>query len=136
MSTNLERAQAFYGILLSDTEKAAKAYMSADCELENPLPAPMPFGGVYRGHQGFVDYAMKIMETIEFKRFDLLEWSDGGSVVTVRGFEESLVKATGRIYGMRWVHWLNFDAEGRITHMREYNDTAEMLKAFEGFEAG
>ena len=55
----------------------------------------------------------------------------GGDVVVVRGSEESLVKSSGRKYNMRFVHWLTYDASGRISNMREYNDTAEMAEAFD-----
>jgi len=40
------------------------------------------------------------------------------------------VFATQKRYRMRFVHWLSFDDQGLITNMREYNDTAEMDKAF------
>jgi hypothetical protein len=29
------------------------------------------------------------------------------------------------------VHWLTFDDSGRISIMKEFNDTAEMAKAFD-----
>jgi len=32
---------------------------------------------------------------------------------------------------MRFVHWLTFDDAGRITAMREFNDTAALAEAFD-----
>ena len=58
------------------------------------------------------------------------EWVSSGDVVVVRGSEASTVRATGKGYAMDFVHWLCFDDEGRLLHMREFNDTAAMAVAF------
>lgn len=131
MANHLGAAKAFYELLLTDPQKACESHMAQQVELENPLPAHIPFGGVYTGRAGFLKYVSEVFKAIEIEKFDLIEWVAEETTVVVRGYEESLVKSTGRRYGMRWVHWLSFDAQGLITHMREYNDTAEMAAAFE-----
>ena len=56
--------------------------------------------------------------------------SDG--VFAAIGVEENtLVLSTGKRYTMPFVHVVRFDAHDKVTHVREYNDTREMLAAFE-----
>lgn len=130
MSNLIERAKTFYELALSDPARACEEFLATDFVLENPLPSQIPFGGVYQGADGFVQYLTQIAETIEMGPLEMAEWTADKRTVAVRGEEESLVKSTGRKYRMRFVHWLSFDDEGKITAMREFNDTAEMQKAF------
>lgn len=58
------------------------------------------------------------------------EWVIGDGVVAVRGREASNVRSTSRRYDMRFVHWLSIADDGKVTWMREFNDTAEMAAAF------
>jgi len=60
----------------------------------------------------------------------LQAWLCDGNEVAVRGEEGSLVRATGKRYRMRFVHWLTVNDAGLISHMREFNDTAAMGEAF------
>jgi ketosteroid isomerase-like protein len=131
MSNLIERAKSFYGLALSDPARACEEYLAADFVLENPLPSYIPFGGTYQGAEGFVKYLTQISETIDMGPLVMAEWAADDHTVVARGEEDSLVKSTGRRYRMRFVHWLSFDESGKITAMREFNDTAEMGKAFD-----
>ncbi len=128
--TLIEKAKGFYALALSDPGQACQTFLADDFCLENPLPEIVPFGGTYQGADGFVRYLTEIAGAIDMGPLDMEEWTEGNGVVAVRGHEESLVRATGRTYRMRFVHWLSFDEYGKIRVMREYNDTAEMEKAF------
>ncbi|RLA45898.1 MAG: hypothetical protein DRR06_06240 [Gammaproteobacteria bacterium] len=105
--------------------------LADDFVLENYLPEHLPFGGRYQGVSGFLLYMTEIAEAIEMGPLNMDEWVADARTVAVRGEEQSLVRATGRKYNMRFVHWLTFDNDGRITHMRKFNDTDEMGKAFD-----
>ena len=72
---------------------------------------------------------MAVMRSV-VRRAIIIGVADGNAVVA-RGSEGSLVHSTGRRYHMRFVHWLTFDDAGKIISMREFNDTAEMAKAFD-----
>ncbi len=131
MDDLLDKAQAFYGKALSDPVAACEEFLAENFVLENFLPEPIPFGGRYEGAKGFLRYLNEITESLEMGPLKFLEWVADQRSVVVRGEEESLVRSTRRTYRMRFVHWLTFDDEGRISHMREFNDTASMAEAFE-----
>lgn len=130
MSDLLNRAKGFYALALSDPEKACADYLAEDFVLENYLPDNIPFGGRYEGAAGFLRYLQELNAAIEMGPLEMLQWVDAERDVVIRGSESSLVRATGKRYQMRFVHWLSFDDAGRISNMREYNDTAEMASAF------
>jgi len=131
MTDLIERAKEFYAVILTDPTTACKEYLAADFRLENFLPEHFPFGGIYEGSDGLVQYLTEIGSSIEMGPLHMEEWMTDGNSVVVRGAEKSKVLSTGRGYDMRFVHWLSFNEEGRIQIMREYNDTAEMAKAFD-----
>jgi ketosteroid isomerase-like protein len=132
MTDLLQTAKAFYGLVLTDPVAAGEQYLSEDFVLENYLPEHFPFGGRYEGREGTVRYLVEISDAIEMGPLIMDEWLCDDTSVVARGREASLVRSTGRKYDMLFVHWLSFDDAGRITHMREFNDTAEMAKAFDG----
>ncbi len=131
MQDLLDRAKAFYASVLTNPEVAVGEHLSEDFRLENPLPDGIPFGGTYEGREGMLRYLGEIAAAIDMGPLDIEEWVAGDAAVVARGREASLVRETGRRYDMRFVHWLSFDAAGRISAMREFNDTAEMARAFD-----
>jgi len=126
----IDTAKAFYGDVLSDPAAAAAQYLADDFLLENYLPENIPFGGRYEGGDGLAQYLTELSQAIEMGPLDMQAWTGDGTEVVVRGGEQSLVKSTGKTYSMRFVHWLSFNQDGKLTNMREYNDTAEMAEAF------
>ena len=61
--------------------------------------------------------------------FEIREFIAQGDSVVVLGFDESLVKSTGRTYHNEWVHvWAVQD--GQLASVRTYNDTAAAAAAF------
>jgi ketosteroid isomerase-like protein len=126
----IERAKTFYQLALSDLPRAIEECIAPEFVLENPLPGVIPFGGRYEGGDGLALYLQRIAEHIDMGPLDLQEWVEAGPNVIVCGFEKSVVRTTGRTYEMEFVHWLRFAPDGRLLHMREYNDTAAMAAAF------
>jgi ketosteroid isomerase-like protein len=131
MADVLSKAQGFYGLALIDPVAAATQYPHTDFVLKNLLPTHIPFGGRYDGLNGFLTYLGTINAAIKIGPLRMDEWVADCRTVAVRGEEQSVVRATGRTYRMCFVHWLSFDAEGKITAMRKFNDTAEMAEAFD-----
>lgn len=132
-SSLAQKAEEFYVLLLSDFEAAKTKYMTEDFVWENPLPDSVPFGGLYKGPQELLRYLGELNAAIEMNPLHITDFIVDGSTVVAIGIErETLVKRSGRRYTMPFVHVLRFDENGKISQVREYNDTTEMLKAFAG----
>ena len=128
---NMQRVQGFYELLLSNFEEARKRYIADDFVWENPLPEIVPFGGRYEGSDGLLRYLAELDRAIEMSPLHITDLVGDGPVVAAVGVEENTrVKSTGKRYTMPFVHVLRFNDEGMICHVREYNDTREMLAAF------
>jgi ketosteroid isomerase-like protein len=131
MSELIDRVKAFYAELPSDPVAACSEFLAESFVLENFLPEHIPFGGRYEGTDGFLKYLGEILTAIEMEPLQMDEWVADSRTVAVRGEDKGLVRSNGRKYGMRFVHWLTLDDQGRITAMREFNDTAALAKAFD-----
>ncbi len=126
----IEVAKNFYHGILNDPETAIRERLAKNFVLENYLPSQIPFGGRYEGPQGLVKYLTEISEALEMGPLKFHEWVGAADSVVVRGSESSAVRATGKRYTMDFVHWLRFDENDRVVHMREFNDTDKMAVAF------
>ena len=127
----VQRTRDFYALLLSDIAAASEKYLADDFEWENPLPDLIPFGGTYAGAEGLLRYLTAIDAAIEMSPLRFTDMVESDGVVAAIGVEENtLVKQTGKHYNMPFVHVVRFDANGRVSHVREYNDTREMVAAF------
>lgn len=121
----------FYDLLLSDFDAAVKNFLADEFVWENPLPECVPFGGVYHGAEGLGTYLTGLSAAIEMSPLHFDEMIAGDGIVAAIGVEaNTLVLPTGKRYNMPFVHVIRFNAHGRITHVREYNDTREMTSAF------
>lgn len=129
---NAERVNEFYTVMLTDFAKAANEMMTEDIQWVNPLPPQIPFGGIYQGVSGLVEYFEKLDANIEMHPLNFTEIVGSGDIVSAIGIEEdTLVKPTGKRYTMPFVHVIHFNGEGRVNYVREYNDITNMLAAFD-----
>ncbi|MGI9328263.1 MAG: nuclear transport factor 2 family protein [Pseudomonadales bacterium] len=132
MTTYTERTLEFYDLLLTDFPAAVEKYITQDTIWENPLPEIIPFGGVYQGPEGLGQYLQMIMAELEMKPLHFGDIIESGRIVSAIGDEkDTLVKRTGKRYDMPCVHVIRFDADGKVAHIREYNDITQMLLAFQ-----
>ena len=128
---NEATTRAFYErVLAGDAEGAIAELMTPDVVWDNPLPDPIPYGGSFEGAAGAGRYLGLIFGTLDIESFEIDEIIAAGDRVVVLGHETARTLKTDRRYSGQWVHVLRF-RDGRIQHVREYNDTAEMLSAFE-----
>lgn len=133
---NVKRVTEFYHVLLNDFPRAAAELIAEDIEWVNPLPDSIPFGGTYRGIDGLGRYLTELDAAIAMTPLHFTDIVGAGDVVSAIGVEEdTLVKSTSKRYTMPCVHVLRFNSAGRVEHVREYNDTREMVRAFRGDEA-
>ncbi len=102
--------------------------MAGDVEWRCPRLRDMPWGGEHRGHGGVAEFLEAIAVTLTVERFTPLEFLAVDDRVVVFGRERMRVRATGRAYEADWVHvWTVRD--GKVTHFREYTDTAAIVEA-------
>ncbi len=128
---NASVVKEFYGrVLAGQADTALQEYTTPDFVWANPLPEGIPYGGTFAGREGAARYLELIFATLDLSDFAIDEVVAGGDRVVVLGHETAEVKASGRRYGQDWVHVLRL-RDGRIEHLREYNDTAAMLSAFD-----
>ncbi len=128
---NAATVTKFYELVLGgEAERALGEHATADFVWENPLPEAIPYGGRFEGPEGAARYLELIFGTLDLSHFAIDEVVAGGDTVCVLGQETAVVKKSGRSYSQHWVHVLSLQA-GRIAHLREYNDTAAMLAAFD-----
>ena len=127
---------------MSANEKVVKAFLygadtsvfSEEGKLINLLPDPIPFGGVYVGPSGADDYVRLIQNNIRLDYLKAHEVISEKDRVIVIGSERGYFLRNGQPYEMDWVH-VNTVIGGEIVEMREYNDTATMLEAYNKPEA-
>lgn len=130
---NAQRAEEFYTLLMTDFEAATKKYIADGFIWENPLPDSIPFGGRYEGVDGLMTYLGALDAAIEMSPLHITDILADGPVVAVVGVEQDTrLKGSGKTYTMPFVHVLRFNEDGKIQHVREYNDTREMVAAFGG----
>ena len=69
--------------------------LADDFVLTNPMPAGVPFGGTYHGHDGMARYFREVFASL---RVNLVvdECLVEGDSVVVFGVENSIARSTGR----------------------------------------
>jgi ketosteroid isomerase-like protein len=108
---------------------------AADGKLVNLLPEELPFGGTWVGPEGAARYIEVMRGVLRIESLKVDQMISSGDQVVVIGHERSRFLANDQVYEMDWVH-VNTIRDGKIVEMREYNDTAAMLAAFEQPRAG
>ncbi len=127
---NAAIVQDFYALVLAgEVETAAAKYLSPDFAWDNPLPDGIPYGGKFEGPDGAGRYLALIFETLDLTDFGIDEVVANDDHVVLLGHETAEVKKGGGSYTQDWVHVLRL-SDGKITYLREYNDTAKMKAAF------
>ena len=128
--TPIETTKAFYELFATGKiAELLERFVDADSVLDNPLPHPIPFGGRFEGPRGFIAYVQGILAVIQIEQFEIDEIFAEADRVVVLGRETSRVLKTDKRYTISWVHVLTV-RNGRVRHLREYNDTAAMAAAF------
>jgi uncharacterized protein len=89
-----------------------------------------PLAGTYRGLAEVASFFQKIYETLEISFLETREFVAQGDRVLVFGFERGRVKAANRTYEGHWVMAFTV-RNGKVTNVREYNDTLALARASE-----
>ena len=126
--TPKETTKIFYELFLGGKIDELLKLVDEDCDVYNPLPESVGFGGRFKGPQGFATYLQAMMPQLEIQQFEIDEIVAEGERVIVLGRETSRIRRSDKSYSMSWVHVLSV-RNGRLLGFREYNDTAAMLVA-------
>lgn len=129
MTTGTDIVGGFFKALGEGDVPGAMALLAADVRWTYHAPKDMvPWGGTFTGPDGvgaFFGAFGAAAEPIEMTPSSMVE-ADG--LVYVRGIERSKVKATGKEYGVEWVHVVSV-ADGKIATFDEYIDSAAVAAA-------
>ena len=112
---------------------SALALLSEDVRWINRLPDNVPFGGDYLGREGVARYFQLMAETFELGEHDLTTYDfiEAGNTLVIVGCERGgKAKPTGVVFDLEFVWVVRFDEQGRISYLREHNDTAAIGAAF------
>lgn len=93
-----------------------------------PGPAELPTGGRRTGQQEVGAFFGIVNELYEFQRFEPAEFVSQGNRVVVIGSETILVRATGAVLDLDWVHAFTV-RDGKVVAFQEYFDTAVVVAA-------
>src|SRR5262245_13417056 len=109
-----------------DRGDVARILSLLDPQIEWVVPTSLPYGGVFRGHEGFREFLAKlIQQPLEFRR-GLREYLDAGDrvVVPLRFFARR--KGSQREFEVSEVHiWTVL--RGKIEAFVEYMETAMVI---------
>lgn len=129
----IDTVKRYLELLLSDFPESTK--MLADGFVwENLLPSHVPFGGRYEGVSGLEKYMGQLAESwvIGELVFHDFVFDPETRILAATGVEKNgKAISTGRACDMAFVWEFRFDADGKLTYLREYNDTAAIGGTFD-----
>ncbi len=133
----IKRVDAFMTNLLTDFE-AVPAMITPEFAWDNFLPEQVPFGGHYEGLAGLQIYLGQLAAAWEIGELVFRDhvFDATNQRIAVFGVEKggrSLL--TGRACDMDFVWEFRFDPDGRVSYVREYNDTASIGATFDCLDA-
>ena len=101
-----------------------------DPQVEWRAPGSVPWGGTFRGHEGFREFLGKVLEQpAEFRR-EMLEYLDAGERVVVLLRQMGRPKSGDNEYDVPEAHvWTVRD--GKIVAFEGYFDTATVLRTLQ-----
>lgn len=131
-SDNVEtNTRDLYRLLTADFMDVVENWITDDFVWINYLPEHIPFGGIYKGPEGLMQYGRSLAKAIELKPLHVDDILVKGNNAVIIGVERGTrVKATGKLYDMDWVHVVKYENNGKISYLREYNQYEEMAAAF------
>lgn len=125
------KTRELYRLLTEDFGTVVTEWLDANFKWINYLPAHIPFGGVYEGADGLSRYGQELISAIELKPLHIDEIIVEGLTAVVIGVEaQTRVLSTNKLYDMDWVHVVRYSQSGKLTYVREYNQTESMAAAF------
>jgi len=136
MSRNVETVQQAYAAFGRGDVEGILATLDDAIEWHGVKGAEgvAPHAGLRRGKPAVAEFFAQLAGSLDFHRFQPLEFVDGGDTVAVIGEYEATAKTTGRRMASDWVMVFTFRA-GKIVQFREWTDSAQLVRLY-GAAAG
>ncbi len=125
---NLKLIQVVYEAFGRGDLPAILGNLTGDVEWNHPRPDRIPWGGQRRGPEEVTGFFVALGQTIDVEQFEPQRFHADGDTVIVFGRERMRAKATGRDYGVEWVHEFVI-RDSKIAKFSEYTDTAAIIAA-------
>jgi hypothetical protein len=126
---NLALVQQIYAAFGRGDVPAILERLDARVEWDSHYPASIPYGGIWHGHDGFLQF-LSHLDSIKLSRFEPQKFVAEADTVVVLGLEQFTVNSTGVECLNEWVHVFTLD-QGKVIAVRTYNDTAAVSAAFQ-----
>lgn len=128
----IETVKQYAAAMKNDFEGSLN-FLADDIVWINSLPEHVPFGGEYVGKQEVVRYFMLMAETFELggHAWDDFDYIESGNTLVIVGCEkDGKSLTTGKVFDLPFVWVVKFNDAGKISYLREHNDTAAIGDAF------
>jgi uncharacterized protein len=123
MQRDVEKVEELYGALSKRHVGTFMMLMAEEVEIVQS--SELPWGGVYRGHEGARQFLGKLAEHID-SRLEIESFIDAGEHVVAIGRTVGQTRATKLEFNIPVVHvWTLRD--GQVTRFEPYIDNATML---------
>ncbi len=104
------------------------ALLDPGVEWQLPAMPHVPFAGTWHGHDGVRQFLRALGDSQDVLDFRPQQFIASGDSVVVLGHVVMRVKASGRESASDWAHVWTLSG-GRVTHFREYVDTAAVARS-------
>jgi ketosteroid isomerase-like protein len=94
--------------------------------------AGVPWMLARRGRDGVAEFFQEVAGRLEFHSFEPRNLLEGGDQVAATIEFDVTARATGERFQDEEIHLWTFDADGKVSGMRHYVDTAKHIKAAKG----
>lgn len=89
----------------------------------------VPFSKTYHGKNGVGEFFATLAATSDYKKFELQEYYADGDTVLVKGYQEAVVKTTGKTFGHDFLMQFKLK-DGKTFYFFSFIDILDEVKAF------
>jgi uncharacterized protein len=89
----------------------------------------VPFSKTYQGKSGVAEFFGTLAATSDYKTFDTQDFYADGDTVLVKGYQEAVVKTTGKTFAHDFLMQFKLK-DGKITNFFSFIDINDEAKAF------
>jgi uncharacterized protein len=89
----------------------------------------VPFTKTYHGKKGVGEFFATLAASADYTKFDTNEFYADGDAVLVKGYQEAVVKTTGKTYGHDFLMQFKL-RDGKVYYFFSFIDLSDEIKAF------